>query len=281
VSFGQAGRFIGFVVALLYFGLLNSRFGGGQTLGKRLFDIRVVDRDGQTLSPVRSILRFTVIAVPYFLNGLSFDVDPASAGPLDYLLGGVLIFVIFGGLGAIIYLFVFNRRTRQSLHDLVVGSFVVRATPVAAVIDFSTPRFHLIIVVALVLILPSVGIWVIQKSNLIEPLKPLTELQSTLESQLHIRQVSVVMGRTTTATLGGRASTTSYLEVNAQANEAQEDLNALLSLIAGIVLRLHPDLLGNQILAVQAQRSFDLGIAGWSQSSREAHDPAGWREKLR
>src|SRR5690348_14117245 len=40
-SLGQAGRLIGFVVALLYFGLLNSRLGGGQTLGKRLLGIRV------------------------------------------------------------------------------------------------------------------------------------------------------------------------------------------------------------------------------------------------
>lgn len=282
-SFGQAGRLIGFVVALLYFGLLNSRLGGGQTVGKRLFGIRVVDRDGETLSPMRSILRFMVIAIPYFLNGLWFDVDPAATGPIDYLLGGVLIFVVFGGLGAIIYLFVFNRRTRQSLHDLVVGSFVVRAAPVAAVID-SIPRLHLVVVgcwLALVLVVPLVGVWVIQKSNLTEPLKPLAEIQSALKAELRIRQVKVVMGHTTTAALGSRASTTSYLEVDAQANEAQEDLDTLLPLIAGVVLRLHPDLLGNQMLGIQARRGFDLGIAGWSQGRREAHDAAGWRQKLR
>ena len=39
---GQTGRLIGFVVALLYFGLSNSRLSGGQTIGKRLQGIRVV-----------------------------------------------------------------------------------------------------------------------------------------------------------------------------------------------------------------------------------------------
>ncbi len=34
--------------------------------------------------------------------------------------------MIFGLSLSIIYLFVFNRRTRQSLHDLIVGSYVVR-----------------------------------------------------------------------------------------------------------------------------------------------------------
>jgi hypothetical protein len=50
---GPTGRLIGFVVALLYFGVLNSHFGGGQTLGKRLLGIRVIDRSGKLLSPIR------------------------------------------------------------------------------------------------------------------------------------------------------------------------------------------------------------------------------------
>src|SRR5262245_3395670 len=86
-SLGQAGRLIGFVVALLYFGLLNSRLGGGQTLGKRLLGIRVTDRNGAPLSPLRAILRYLVLAVPYFLNGLWFDLEGSWARPLTQLLG--------------------------------------------------------------------------------------------------------------------------------------------------------------------------------------------------
>src|SRR5258708_30891020 len=60
---GPAGRLIGFVVALLYFGVLNSRFGGGQTLGKRLLGIRVADRAGAPLSPMRSFLRLRQVSL--------------------------------------------------------------------------------------------------------------------------------------------------------------------------------------------------------------------------
>lgn len=88
-------------------------------------------------------------------------------------------------------------------------------------------------------------------------------------------------GSTTIAALRSGASTTSYLQVDVQSGEASEDLGALVALIAGTVLDLHPDLLGNQVLIVQAERRFDLGIASWSQSRREALNAAAWREKLR
>src|SRR5262249_47264486 len=85
-SLGGAGRLIGAIAALLYFGVMNSRLGGGQTFGKRLLGLRVVDRSGDLLSPARSIVRFLVFSAPYFLNSLWFDVDPAAMGPELFLL---------------------------------------------------------------------------------------------------------------------------------------------------------------------------------------------------
>jgi uncharacterized RDD family membrane protein YckC len=283
-SLGQAGRLIGFVVALLYFGLLNSRFGGGQTLGKRLLGIRVIDRASNPLSPIRSIARFLVIAIPYFLNGFWFDVDAESVGLLGYLLGDLLVFAVFGCGGAIVYLFVFNRRTRQSLHDLAVGSFVVRGPPPVAPIGVSIPHVHLKVIgcwLVLALIAPGVGIWAVHESGLTESLKPLGELQSAIKTQLDVRQVRVTMGSTSTAWLGAGPSTTSYLQVDAQPGASQKDLVTLATRIGEAVLDLHPDLLGKQLLIVRVERGFDLGIARWSQSHREAHDAAAWREKLR
>jgi hypothetical protein len=40
----------------------------------------------------------------------------------------LLSIVVIGGMLVIAYLYVFNRRTRQSLHDLCVQSYVVRAS---------------------------------------------------------------------------------------------------------------------------------------------------------
>ena len=65
--------------------------------------------------------------------------DAGSDGSSEVFVGGgggaILPFWIAVGLSvlvfavalAIVYLFIFNRKTRQSLHDLVVGSYVVKA----------------------------------------------------------------------------------------------------------------------------------------------------------
>jgi uncharacterized RDD family membrane protein YckC len=279
-SLGEGGRLIGFFVALLYFGLLNSHIGGGQTPGKRLLGIRVIRRDGKALSTMRSILRFLVIAVPYFLNGLWFNGDTAPTDLLQYLLFALLIFVVFGGLGAIAYLFVFNQRTRQSLHDLAAGSFVVRGSPTVVPDGLSIARLHLIIVGCwLALIMPGFAIYAMHDYSVRETLQPRDELRVTIKKQLGLRQVKMEMGIRSVITLRG-ASTTSFLQVDAWPDDKIDDLNALLPSIASIVLDRLPDLLGNQLLIVQAHRKFDLGIAAWTNSYREAHDAAAWREKL-
>ncbi len=276
-SLGNGGRLIGFVVALLYFGILNSHIGGGQTLGKRLFGIRVVRRDGEALSTTRSVLRFLVIAVPYFLNGLWFDVDTAAPKPLEYLLDVFLIVVVFGGLGAIAYLFVFNRRTRQSLHDIAVGSFVVRGPPTIVPDSLSTPRLHLILVGCwLALVAPGFAVLAL---NNYQP-RPPNELQAAIKTQLGIRQVRLATVTRSLITMSGGGSVTSYLQIDAWPDERKDDHHALVPLIASIVLDRLPDLPSEQLLIVQVHRGFNLGIAAWASSYREARDVAAWREKL-
>src|SRR5476649_1025783 len=121
VAMGPWGRVVGFGVAMAYFVAQESGRGGGQSLGKRLLRIRVVDAQGRVLSPARSVARFTVFGVPYFLNGAELPM-----GVMTFAGGVPAALVVLGGLLALTYLLVFNRRTRQSLHDLAVGAFVVR-----------------------------------------------------------------------------------------------------------------------------------------------------------
>lgn len=122
IALGAWGRWLGFIIELAYFGLLNSRLGNGQTLGKRLLKIRVVDGESQLLSLPRAMVRAVILATPFALNGI----DPGASASNLYLMVPLSV-LLFGGLFSILYLYLFNRRTRQSLHDLAVGSFVVNA----------------------------------------------------------------------------------------------------------------------------------------------------------
>jgi hypothetical protein len=210
-------------------------------------------------------------------------VDTASSWAR--LLGIALIFVVFGGLGAVFYLLIFNRRTRQGLHDLAVGSFVVRGPAAAIPRSLATPRLHLIVAcawLAAMLIAPAVASWLARTSNLANAMIPLGSLQSALQAQVGRGKVKVTKGATTISTVRTGTSTTPFLQVDAQIAECrdQSDADAVMPVIAETVLNLHPDLLGAQVLIVQVSCGFDLGLAHWAKSARRALDVAGWRQQI-
>jgi uncharacterized RDD family membrane protein YckC len=87
------------IVPFVYFTVLHGRLGGGQTLGKRLLKIRVQHAQGSTL-----------------------DYGPAFG---RYAM--TFVFGIFTIPLILDYLFPLWDSRKQSLHDKVVGSVVVRA----------------------------------------------------------------------------------------------------------------------------------------------------------
>ena len=111
---GVWGRLVGFALVVFYFGLLNSRMGKGQTWGKRLLRVRVVGAKGELISLGRSLLRAVIL-------GAIFLLDSSMAGG-NWVVHGIVLALWLG----FIYWYVFNRGPRQSLHDLVVGTYVVR-----------------------------------------------------------------------------------------------------------------------------------------------------------
>ncbi len=283
-SLGQSGRLVGFVVALVYFGVLNSNLGSGQTLGKRLLDIRVADRSGRPLSLVRSGLRFAVLGVPFFVNGVQFNLNTAPGGLIAILATALLSVIVFGGLGAIIYLFIFNRQTRQSLHDWAVGSYVFRGAPAALPIALTTPRLHRIVIsawFALTLIVPGILTFQASQSISSETLASSTELQREILERHDLRSINFRFGETSVATVREGRTTTTFLQVSVQTSDPNADFGAISTGVARSVLERHPDLLGRDVLGVTLQRGFDFGVARGSRNYNETHTAAEWQEKLK
>ena len=126
--------------------------------------------------------------------------------------------------------------------------------------------------------------WMVHEFGVAELIKPLAELQDAIKKRLDLRLVGVTMGKARTAVIGTGgtgSSTTSLLKVDAQLNYWNDDeFEALLPKIAGTVLDLRSDLLGNDQLVVKVTRSFDLGIANFSDIRREQLDATAWRANL-
>ena len=111
---------VGFILAVIYFCLGNSAVFYGQTIGKRILAIRTQNGNGSTVSAFRSALRAVLMIGPFFLALYIF--------PLCEL-GNIFIIITFVILLSILlfsfYLFLFNSGTRQSVHDLIMGTYVV------------------------------------------------------------------------------------------------------------------------------------------------------------
>ena len=127
VEIDEWGRVIGFVISVAYFGLMNSRPFGGQTLGKMAVGIGVVTRDGTCLTPLMSVVRAVIFCLPQSLEGFVFPSSSAETFVVSSIETFVIILLV--GLSNLsnLMLVIFNQPSRQLLHDMVVGSIVVRA----------------------------------------------------------------------------------------------------------------------------------------------------------
>jgi uncharacterized RDD family membrane protein YckC len=189
---GAYARIIGFIIAVAYFGVLNSRIGNGQTLAKRWLGLRVVDKRGLCLSLPRSLLRYTVLGLPFFFNFL-----PLDDGSTSILVETLISIILFGGISSIFYLYVFNRRTRQSLHDLAVGTYVVNVNPPGLRLPPVTLwRGHLVVlglIALFVLAMPSLAKVITGHMNF----QPILDVQHQLQQEPHVSQAGFVEGKTT------------------------------------------------------------------------------------
>lgn len=255
---GAYARLIGFAIALAYFGIFNSRIGGGQTLGKRWLGVRVVDAHDQLLSLPRSLLRYAVLGIPFFANGLPVDPTLAMSTPLGYLLA----LVVFGGIFATTYLYVFNRRTRQSLHDLVVGSYVERFDTAARPVPFPTMwRGHLAVAALLVAIALSAPV-IASRFAQTQTFAGILPLYQTLSTQPHVMTAQVVRGWSSFN--GGK--TTHSLQSSLRLDAPMTEDGDMAKRIAQLMAKADPNIANEDAVVVVLVYGYDMGIAsGWKK----------------
>ena len=278
VRLGPWGRCVGVVVALAYFVPQESGRGGGQSLGKRLLGIRVVDAQGLPLTPGRSVARFVVFGVPYFLNGAALPMAVATfAG------GFALALVALGGMLALAYLLVFNRRTRQSLHDLAVGAFVVRvrrsardarAVPGPARIWGG----HRAIVAALVVLAGATPLMFPALMH-IPVFAGVQAIYARVSAQPEVQSANVF--ETVTRVYGTQAVGVRHeLLIRATIARPLDDPVPLSTRLAGIALQAYPDAAHDDHIVVILAHGFDIGIASSWRANEMALAPDQWADRV-
>lgn len=261
-NLGDSGVLVGLVVGLVYFGLLNSSVCGGQTLGKRAVKIKVVSKSNQLISLPKSLIRYLVFSIPFSLNGVAFG-DENSPAWIMY----VLSLFVFGGMLSIIYLYIFNRNTRQSLHDLVVGSYVVRCETYYA----KPPKVwgvHLLVVGILLfasLMLPLSTESMVEN----EPFAELLEVKNSLENIDNIISVGVKQGTSTISVMGEETRTVKYISVQAVIANSEVDNVDVARDLALKVVGSYPKAIENDVIQVTLTHGYSIGI--WSEWRNHSH----------
>lgn len=273
VEMGGWGRAIGFPIAAIYFVILNSRIGGGQTIGKRAINIQVVDKTGELLNLPKSALRYSIIGIPYFLNGAI--IPESFLYPIGFYLVSLLVF----GFGlSIIYLFFFNRNTRQSLHDTITGTYVVRKNVKSAITIKPIWSVHYAIcgIIMVLALLAPIFIGQLSRNEFF------SELMKTREQIQNVPQVvyaTIQDGQTTFSPVGGESKTTTYLSTQVLIKHKNTEDEKLAAKIANIILETHKEATQRNLIQVILTYGYDIGIASKWNRYHYSFAPEYWLEK--
>ncbi|WP_136796257.1 RDD family protein [Desulfosediminicola ganghwensis] len=275
VVLGGWGRIVGFAIAALYFGVLNSRILNGQTVGKKIFGIQVVDENGQLIDIWKSLIRYSIIGVPFFLNGAQI-----SANVLHSVWLYLVAFLVFGVGLSIVYLLVFNRNTRQSLHDFLVGTYVIKIRNAEMSTLKRVWRFHYGVCATLLVTSLCIPILVKHLSQT-EFFAELLDVQERVQSLPTVAHASISDGKTTFRPVDGDATLTTYIKCDALLSIDETANEVLAAEIADAILATHTKSSERNVIHVALIYGYDIGISSFWRSNSYSFSPAQWKERIK
>ena len=253
-GFGAYGRLVGGAIAIVYFGAMR-----GRSLGKRLMRIEIRRRDGAPISYRDSFLRAIVLMVPIALNGFAVGMQNEAYVAL------LTWFVVAVG-SASLYLFAFNRRTRQALHDLATGTVVVRRN--------GPP--------------PSLGIW--QRHFVILGALVAAELVLIVVAALQpgekseardLRRKVMTLAATPVVSIErGTSEDARYIVISVMTYREPDNAEELARAIAALALRDYPAASEADKLAIHLETGYDLLFARNTEWHEYSESPIAWRQQL-
>lgn len=286
---GAWGRLLGFCLALPYYGLLNSRIGNGQTLGKRWLRLQLVNAHSDTISVPSAFIRFLAFSAPFFLSNLTL---PITRTP-EFVLYAITA-IVFGLGGITIYLILFNRRTRQGVHDLAVGTYVVSAERSTAVRFEPIWKGHLAIVSALLVVGIVAGRMFQSKMQKLYNFPAMLADVQRIEAMEGV-QAAGVRDLTVTNSSGGDKKRIYIVNVFWSGGKGEEqgfanrvelqirehnEEKALADRVALQIMEHNPQVMDRNRLRVVIIRGYDLGIVHAQVSHPFEDEPAKWKAKL-
>jgi uncharacterized RDD family membrane protein YckC len=287
VQMGGQSMLIGFIIALVYFGLGNSKLFNGQTLGKRALKLQVVDANMYTLSISKSFLRALIYTVPYFF--LNYRLSGWSEFPILYMAKGIffLTFLILLPIHLIL-----NTPTRQAIHDLISGTYVISLQAYPRQELSKSKSFPTLITGGLAIVLLGLIIFMNLRNNetagIVCELKPLKEQIDKIDK---VGYSSLVRNTSSMKKLGSDEyiSKNEYLILNIVLRDNLisnlrpdniDDLDFVEEAVR-IILKNYSDVNNLDYIKVNLIYGYNIGISKSSKSLGFSNTLDKWREKVK
>jgi len=225
------------------------------------------------MSLPKSTLRYSIIGVPYFLNGAILS--ESFLYPVGFYIVSLLVF----GFGlSIVYLFVFNRNTRQSLHDIITGTYVIQKNSESSeALKPIWPVHYAItgVLMVLSLLAPIFMGQIIQGEFFSELLKTRERIQNVPQ----VVNATIQDGQSSFSEISGESKTTTYLSAQVVINNQNIENEELAARIANVILETHKDATQRNLIQVSLTYGYDIGIASKWTRYRYSFSPEYWLEK--
>lgn len=261
---GKLGPLIGFAISVFYFGFFNSVIGGGQTVGKRVFNIRVLNKDGSLLSIEKAFFRAILLSLA--IIGLPMSL------PMGVMYGIIIGLLLAVSLG-LPYFYLFNRKTRQSIHDILCGTYVGKAdalkTPMALTIN---PKHYV-----------AYGVIVLVAGGLLLQTHTRSDVQAMSALQREIMQIDGVYGasvKLNSLTQLQKGVKVNNLTVTVRMQKKPTPDEKLRNEVAKVILEKYQGLQNVQIININVIYGYHIGIASGFQNFGSSGTPQNWKDKL-
>ena len=287
VQLGSQALLIGFIISLVYFGLGNSLIFKGQTLGKKILKLRVVDKNLDTISLQKSLLRTLIYTVPYFF--LNYGLNGSTQFSTLFIAKEIIL------LSFLIILpihFIINSSTRQAIHDLILKTYVVELEAYPGQ-QLKKSRFSPIIYSGIVLIvLITLFIFFnLQNRNLIETAKKLVPISEQIDRNNEVQNSSISQNFSTVLKLGSdeNISKTNSLVLDIELNKNLiSDINpediaelAFVKDAVKIILKDVPNAKRFDFIQVNLIYGYNIGIYKSSNSMTVSNTIENWEQKIK
>lgn len=289
LSIGPYGRPIGLLFILPYFGIMNSRIGSGQTLGKRWMKIAVRNKNNEPIELWRSLVRSLVVGSPAIFNSWTIAVLLLALTALlfrgwaiptaqDYVGTWFESLLVFGLGGAILYTMVFNFKPRQGIHDLFFGTYVVHLSGKPTASFPTTSRIHWVVTSAWIGIVAIgafaiISILMVTKPTLAAGKGPINILQE--DPRFFTASVNydfeTCCGKTTSS-----LNITVWYKGKIGEGERQEVADSIVK----TVLDNEKDINNFDQIKVNITSAYELGIASGHSTFSIDHSVEGWRKEI-